>query len=646
MRYTQERADLSSPCMLNSDALAFAVDAHTQVPSVTFICSACAKRSTHSVITSAIEQHSSIQILNPDEKIVENYNFEEQGTHQVDIENVAKKETGNVQSATSDQINSSFNVSDVFSRTSERLGNKDFWEPQNQKSLRKDFPEPNVNVNLVSESVSNDVTFGCLQCKTREIDEERISPDQVFEPNSTAACAIREDYQITPNFSTAEKHIVAEKSLTIIKTESESKSKSEKQFIGEFKASNRLEKLEQRIQNQGKRIFGSLYNSPVKKQTLFSNNTHHLVSSRAEKERSLVRFGSCIDFNSSLDVIFPFSSLLSPSSLTASCPASIHIEEDSYCRVQQKYEDNEIAQDIKSLNKETFENNLKNRKEAFPQIGLVEETGDNVQVSHTYCKDNNSNFLINKTEGSKDNSDISVFQLKTTNSPESTTDSEISKIFYEHNEQILTGDNCEYELNIHKSYKENDKVLKAEEYKETFSTCEFNVNCLPNLPAEYSESLVFECYDELIEELEIVDNSSKENKGLSSEEFKQTPVDGDDSCYCSIEAVPLYHSLKTAMRETNGTLRGLLKKPNRPPTSRKNRVVFDETRNQFFEADYIILIREDCPYDEEDEEPCTCGEHELVRICCDDSCNCTYTDGRTPPVSRTKTMKLFKLLSI
>lgn len=85
---------------------------------------------------------------------------------------------------------------------------------------------------------------------------------------------------------------------------------------------------------------------------------------------------------------------------------------------------------------------------------------------------------------------------------------------------------------------------------------------------------------------------------------------------------------------SSGTLRGLLKKPNRPAPSQKNRVIFDETRNEFFDADYIILVRDDCPYDEEDEEPCTCGEHELVRLCCDEGCQCTaYTDdGRTPQV--------------
>lgn len=120
-------------------------------------------------------------------------------------------------------------------------------------------------------------------------------------------------------------------------------------------------------------------------------------------------------------------------------------------------------------------------------------------------------------------------------------------------------------------------------------------------------------------------------------------------CHCTIESiVPLYsnsyqpttsNSNKTAtiMRDmtSSGTLRGLLKKPNRPPPSQKNRVIFDETRNEFFDADYIILVRDDCPYDEEDEEPCTCGEHELVRLCCDEGCQCTAyaEEGRTPQVN-------------
>lgn len=98
----------------------------------------------------------------------------------------------------------------------------------------------------------------------------------------------------------------------------------------------------------------------------------------------------------------------------------------------------------------------------------------------------------------------------------------------------------------------------------------------------------------------------------------------------------------------SGTLRGLLKKPNRPAPSQKNRVIFDETRNEFFDADYIILVRDDCPYDEEDEEPCTCGEHELVRLCCDEGCQCTAyaEDGRTPQVIKPNTPLYLLLPSI
>lgn len=145
-----------------------------------------------------------------------------------------------------------------------------------------------------------------------------------------------------------------------------------------------------------------------------------------------------------------------------------------------------------------------------------------------------------------------------------------------------------------------------------YTSCEFDVRHLQEYGPDFGR--VYECYDELEEEEE--------------EENEQT-----NSCDCIIEAIPIYRPL-TVMRATTGPLKGLLKKPNRPPPVRKNRVIFDETRNEFFEADYIILIREDCPYDEEDEEPCTCGEHELVRLCCEEGCQCPgYTDDcRTPQV--------------
>lgn len=164
------------------------------------------------------------------------------------------------------------------------------------------------------------------------------------------------------------------------------------------------------------------------------------------------------------------------------------------------------------------------------------------------------------------------------------------------------------------------------------SKCTFNVKDV--VTANYPEPLTIEecCYDELIDEQEAT--------------LVELPKDAEEECCdCILEAYPLCYVNKPGairskvleMREHTGPLRGLLKKPNRPPQQRKNRVVFDETRNEFFDADYIILIREDCPYDEEDEEPCTCGEHELVRLCCEEGCQCPgyiEGDGKTPQVRR------------
>lgn len=191
--------------------------------------------------------------------------------------------------------------------------------------------------------------------------------------------------------------------------------------------------------------------------------------------------------------------------------------------------------------------------------------------------------------------------------------------------------------------------LKSEQYStvlagDLYTNCEFDVKQLENYGEGFGR--VYECYDELEED------SSSENDDNDDDD------NTSESCDCSLETVPLYYYPKPRiiMRDTTGStqpstaqpssvvvgnntttmvpLRGLLKKSNRPPPSKKNRVIFDETRNEFFDADYIILIREDCPYDEEDEEPCTCGEHELVRLCCEEGCQCPgYSDDcRTPQV--------------
>lgn len=81
-------------------------------------------------------------------------------------------------------------------------------------------------------------------------------------------------------------------------------------------------------------------------------------------------------------------------------------------------------------------------------------------------------------------------------------------------------------------------------------------------------------------------------------------------------------------------LKSLLKKPSHgKDTGKKNRVVFNETKNEFFDADYIILIREECDYDEEDDDGiCTCNQHEMVRLtCCEPNCNCNAYDGYGDP---------------
>ncbi|XP_070490626.1 uncharacterized protein [Chironomus tepperi] len=196
-------------------------------------------------------------------------------------------------------------------------------------------------------------------------------------------------------------------------------------------------------------------------------------------------------------------------------------------------------------------------------------------------------------------------------------DEDCSFVYYEEDPGDRSVSICEDDEELH------DKLIHSIFNDISFSNCEFDVQTFHKFLKDSIE-----------------DKSNHEHNSEDEDDDDDLKSDESDFfCDCLVEAVPLYHQTSTNnninMRETGaGKLRGLLKQPNRPPPTRKNRVVFDETRNEFFEADYIILIREDCPYDEEDEEPCTCGDHELVRICCDEGCNCGYTDvddGRTPP---------------
>ncbi|XP_015115544.1 uncharacterized protein LOC107040111 [Diachasma alloeum] len=63
------------------------------------------------------------------------------------------------------------------------------------------------------------------------------------------------------------------------------------------------------------------------------------------------------------------------------------------------------------------------------------------------------------------------------------------------------------------------------------------------------------------------------------------------------------------------TLKSLLKKPGQSKQrTHKNRVVINEKLNEFFAADYIILIKEECCADYEEECDCCCQETELIRV--------------------------------
>lgn len=138
--------------------------------------------------------------------------------------------------------------------------------------------------------------------------------------------------------------------------------------------------------------------------------------------------------------------------------------------------------------------------------------------------------------------------------------------------------------------------------------CEFDPNNanLFNLEHDADFYLV---YDELLENEELIVDMRGEGGMGTNVERKQHNPDHDN-------------------------LKSLLKRPGHgKDAGKKNRVVFNETKNEFFDADYIILIREECDYDDEDDDGvCTCNQHEMVRLtCCEPNCNCNAYDGFGDP---------------
>ncbi|XP_018331288.1 uncharacterized protein LOC108741127 [Agrilus planipennis] len=211
-----------------------------------------------------------------------------------------------------------------------------------------------------------------------------------------------------------------------------------------------------------------------------------------------------------------------------------------------------------------------------------------------------------------------------------TNRAEFDESKYENVEERLLLKQCDIDKNQNIIYKtdsldnqltETAPIDKDEvDFGGSISGCEFDVQKLGSFKGFNSDDfyVVYDEYDELA--------SSDDGSSSSSVVTKEAPItmgtDGDKVKQHN----PDHENLKS-----------LLKKPGRGRDgANKHRVVFNENKNEFFDADYIILIREECDYDDEDDDSvCTCNDHEMVRLtCCEPNCNCsmyeTYSEN-TPP---------------
>lgn len=166
------------------------------------------------------------------------------------------------------------------------------------------------------------------------------------------------------------------------------------------------------------------------------------------------------------------------------------------------------------------------------------------------------------------------------------------------------------------SREEEVKELNGSKNKVQFAggSCEFDVRQI-NSFSDFLNPDFYVVYDEL-EDCSDEDDCEHEHYHIISE------MRGDGSMGTNGERTKNHNPDRE-------NLKSLLKKPGRSRDVKKNRVVFNENKNEFFDADYIILIREECDYDdEEDDGVCTCNEHEMVRLtCCEPNCNCNIYDG-------------------
>lgn len=291
------------------------------------------------------------------------------------------------------------------------------------------------------------------------------------------------------------------------------------------------------------------------------------------------------------------------------------------------------------------QNNLENininvklpSSEALQRLQSPESSTESDEICKIFRDKDKINFVIN-CEDELDSINNNNNSNTSTNSNNQNNNNNSAIII--NNENNANLEECEEDCSF--VYYEEEPASASEEDDDLLGQSSLNSSIFNDISFSNCEFDV-QTFRKFLKDDDHQCNSSNSEQDEDDDDDEAKSDESDFFCDCLVEAVPLYHtkSENNIMRETGaGKLRGLLKAPNRPAPTRKNRVVFDETRNEFFEADYIILIREDCPYDEEDEEPCTCGDHELVRICCDEGCSCGYTDaandddGRTPPVSK------------
>lgn len=143
--------------------------------------------------------------------------------------------------------------------------------------------------------------------------------------------------------------------------------------------------------------------------------------------------------------------------------------------------------------------------------------------------------------------------------------------------------------------------------------CEFDVRRIGTFTG-YGGNEFFVVYDEL------EDDCESEDEACNKIKLQTLSMRGEGA-----QEAPKRHN------PDHDNLKSLLKKPG-GKGNKKNRVSFNETKNEFFDADYIILIREDCDYDEDDDDGvCTCNQHEMVRLtCCEPDCNCNAYEDQTP----------------